>query len=84
MSYLWVNGQPIDVLEEEPGIPLAFTWAGQTHQITAVANTWIIDDGWWQERVWRRYFKVQTKSGLLVIIYCDLLSHAWYLQRLYD
>ncbi len=39
---------------------------------------------WWRVRIWREYFKLTTGTGLLVVIYRDLLSGAWYLQRLYD
>jgi len=34
--------------------------------------------------VWREYFKLTTQTGLLVVIYLDLLNGKWYLQRLYD
>jgi hypothetical protein len=32
----------------------------------------------------RDYFKLTTTTGLLVIIYHDLIHDAWFLQRLYD
>ena len=52
--------------------------------IQAVARRWRVDQDWWRQRVWREYFKLTTRTGLLVIIYRDLLSGRWYLQRLYD
>src|SRR5215468_4697945 len=82
MSHLWMQGDPIEVLPDEMGTPSSFTWHGQSHQITGIANRWLIDEGWWQERVKRQYFKLRTASGFLVIIYQDLLRNQWYLQRL--
>ena len=79
-----MQGDPIDVLPDEGGAPLAFTWHEQSHQVAGIANRWLIDEGWWQERVKRQYFKLKTGSGLLVIVYLDLLHNQWYLQRLYD
>jgi hypothetical protein len=43
-----------------------------------------VDTGWWRLRVWREYFKLETDTGLLVIIYRNLLTDDWYFQRLYD
>ena len=49
-----------------------------------IAKRWRVDVDWWRVRVWREYFKLATGTGLLVVIYRDLLSGGWYLQRLYD
>jgi hypothetical protein len=49
-----------------------------------VANQWRLDVGWWRFRLWRDYYKVVTATGLLVIIYHDLTSDQWGLQRVYD
>ena len=64
--------------------PQAFTWQGQIHQVQQVVKRWRVDQEWWQQRIWREYFKLSTQSGLLVVIYRDLLTGQWYLQRLYD
>ena len=56
----------------------------EPHPVQAVAKRWRVDQEWWQARIWREYFKLTTKTGLLVIIYRDLLTGDWYLQRLYD
>jgi len=34
--------------------------------------------------VWREYFRLMTRSGLLVIIYHDFRSGDWWLQSIYD
>jgi hypothetical protein len=43
-----------------------------------------VDTGWWMRRIWRKHYKVATKSGMLVVIYHDLVTGKWYLQQIYD
>lgn len=84
MTHLWPQGEPITVQSDPLATPLVFIWQGQVHQVQGVARRWRVDQGWWRWRIWREYFKLITQTGLLVIIYRDLLSGTWYLQRLYD
>jgi hypothetical protein len=84
MTRLWPKGQPIDVVSDEDETPRAFEWEGRTHRVTGISKRWRVDTGWWRLRVWREHFKLETDTGLLVIIYRDLLADEWYLQRLYD
>jgi hypothetical protein len=84
MTHLWPAGTPITVEYDDLLAPLAFTWQARPYRVQAVTKRWRLDQGWWQQRVWREYFKLTTTNGLLVIIYRDLLSGAWYLQRVYD
>ncbi|NIV32630.1 MAG: hypothetical protein GWN58_25255 [Anaerolineae bacterium] len=41
---------------------------------------------WWEpeEAVWREYVKVTTGTGLLCLLYRDLLAGGWFLARVYD
>ena len=84
MTYLWPKGSPITVVFDGMYAPQRFTWQGRTHQVKQITKRWRVDQDLWQHRVWREYFKLLTSSGLLVIIYRDLLTGQWYLQRLYD
>ena len=99
MTRLWPVGLPISVTgagTEGDGTagdddsvkdgtrPAGFTWQNQVHQVSEITREWRVDIDWWRGRVWRAYFKLTTDTGLLVIIYQDLLSGEWYLQRLYD
>jgi hypothetical protein len=52
--------------------------------VQGIAKRWRVDVDWWRGRVWREYFKLTTHTGLLVILYRDVLTGRWYLQRLYD
>ncbi len=84
MTYLWPQGDPIRVEVDELWQPLRFVWRRQVHPVSAVANRWRVDEDWWRGRVWREYFKLITTTGLLVIVFRDLVSGEWYVQRLYD
>jgi hypothetical protein len=49
-----------------------------------VVDQWRADTDWWRGRIWREHFKVASKSGLLAVIYHDLLTDTWYIQQIYD
>ncbi len=84
MTYLWPAGQPIVVQADALGVPRCIDWLGQTHTVEIVANRWRVNEEWWRERIWREYFKLATDTGLLVVVFRDLVGGGWYLQRLYD
>lgn len=84
MTHLWPDGQPITVETDGLGAPRRFIWLGQTHTVEILANRWRVDEDWWRGRIWREYFKLATDTGLLVVVFRDLVGGGWYLQRLYD
>lgn len=84
MTRLWPQGEAIVVVSDSQGTPGAFEWQGRTHRVVRLGQRWRVDEGWWRQQVWREYFQVCTDTGLLMIVYRDLLTGRWYLQRLYD
>ena len=84
MTRLWPAGENIAMQTAEDGSLIAFIWHGNRHQVTALSNQWQLDLDWWDQRIWRDYFKLATDTCLLVIVYHDLLTDTWLLQRLYD
>ena len=84
MTRLWPEGEPILVQSDVAYTPQVFMWHGHSHRVQAIAKRWRVDVDWWRGRVWREYFKLTAHTGLLVIVYRDLLTGQWYLQRLYD
>jgi hypothetical protein len=83
MSF-WPLGDPVSDVETEAGRPTCFTWQGQMHPVTAIANVWRIDDAWWQQRIWHDNFKLITATGLLLILTHDLVQDTWHVRRVYD
>ena len=96
MTRLWTPADPITVItkaspasESSPratfaGEPSRFTWKGQTHTVAHITRIWRVDIDWWRERIWRTFYKLSTDTGLLVVIFQDLLTNQWYFLRLYD
>lgn len=84
MSRLWVMGLPIRVRADVLGAPLSFTWEGRRYQVAQITRRWRVDEKWWQRRIWREYFKLATRGRMLVVIFHDLMSGQWFLQRVYD
>jgi len=84
MTRVWIQGDAITAEVDDVSSPIRFTWAGRTHNVKTVANRWRVDANWWRLRLWHEYFKLTTDTGLLVVVYHDLVDGEWYLQRLYD
>ncbi|MBP6015301.1 MAG: hypothetical protein KA586_01130 [Candidatus Promineofilum sp.] len=84
MTRLWSKAVVITV-QSSSDSPERLTWERQTHNVAAVVKRWRVGADWWRgEAVARDYYKVTTTTGLLIIIYRDLQTGTWYLQRLYD
>jgi hypothetical protein len=66
--------------------PMGFNWRGASHQVAETCNRWWVHTRWWQpsETIWREYVKVTTDTGLLCLLYRDLLNGGWFLARVYD
>lgn len=84
MTRLWLNGVLIRVEVDSSNIPRQLIWQRQLHSIQHIYNRWRVDREWWNQRIWREYLLLDTQSGLLVVIFHDLVRDRWYLQRLYD
>jgi hypothetical protein len=84
MSRFWPHGVPIGVACNDLATPIEFTWEGHKHAVVEIIDRWRVDEGWWHRRIWREYFQLTTRTGLLVLMYHDLRAAEWRLQRLYD
>jgi hypothetical protein len=71
---------------DNQGRPIKFMWQSKIHVIDQIKQQWQIDTDWWDEQgcVWRDCFAVITTTGLLCVIYQDLLTENWYLSKIYD
>lgn len=71
----------IEVSADNSGIPEAIFRQDKRDLITAVSNTWRIDDDWWRDEISRQYYEVELKDGRLMTVFHDLVSGKWYQQR---
>lgn len=85
MTRLWPEGEAVTPWGGEE-MPAGFVWQGASHPIKQVCNRWRIHTRWWdpEHAIWRGYVKVITDTGLLCLLYRDLISSEWFLARVYD
>lgn len=85
MTHLWPEGEVVEIWGDEH-TPAGFIWQGAPHCILEICNRWRVHTRWWEpgETLWREYVKVTTDSGLLCLIYRDLIGGGWFFCRLYD
>jgi hypothetical protein len=85
LTRLLPEGEPLKIRGSQE-MPVAFLWRGTSHRIVEICSRWRVHTYWWEpdRTVWREYVKVATSSGLLCLIYRDLLTGGWFLARIYD
>jgi len=54
---------------------------GQLCAVTAIRDTWRIDDEWWRTEISRRYFALELDGGNRRTVFQDLVTGAWYVQH---
>jgi hypothetical protein len=86
MTRLWSDGEPIRVETDSSGRPTRFEWRSRLYRLQRIQQHWQVDTDWWSEegRIWRDYLTVTTGDGLLCVIYCDLLTGDWRMEKAYD
>ena len=84
MTPFWSEGQRIAV-RVDGAVPQGFYWQYEEHPIHDLSIHWRIHTGWWNgHEIWRDYWEVTTRTGLLCVLYHDLLEDVWYLERIYE
>ncbi len=62
-----VGGQPLEVDGSE---------------ISAVRESWLVEDRWWTEQpLRRRYWEVVTVGGADIVVFRDLVGGRWFRHR---
>jgi hypothetical protein len=84
VSRFWRTPLPIAVTSDALATPASFICRGSTHHVVAVLERWRDDERWLFTHIWQENFIVRTRGGLQVLIFQDLLTREWYLQRIYD
>ncbi|MDH4068134.1 MAG: hypothetical protein OEU97_04270 [Dehalococcoidia bacterium] len=84
MSKLFHEAITLEVKEDIQHKPIAFLYKGGKEGIEEICEQWRASQGWWKRATAREYFRVRTARGIVCEMYRDLLTGAWYLQRIYD
>ena len=87
MTKTWADGLPVRVdAVDAQGVPASFGWQGQTHAVERLVQRWEVETDWWAEEgeTRRLFVTLITKTGMLCVLFCDLVTGEWRLSRLYD
>lgn len=49
--------------------------------VESIGEIWRVDDEWWRQPISRRYFDVVLEGGRHMVLYEDLVTAAWWMQR---
>ena len=49
--------------------------------VESIIEIWRVDDEWWREPISRRYVEVILEGGKHVVLYEDLTTCGWFMQR---
>jgi len=50
--------------------------------VDSVREQWVVEDRWWTAKpLRRRYFEIVLEDGRNVVVFRDLVSRRWFLQR---
>jgi len=68
-------------VETDPaGVPLALVLGRKRRTVSAIQETWRIDDDWWRSPLSRVYHQVVLEDGRTVVLYRDRVEGGWWLQ----
>jgi hypothetical protein len=84
MSKLFHDAITLEVQEDIRHRPIAFLYKGGREGVEEICEQWRASQEWWKRATDREYFRVRTARGIVCEMYRDLLTGAWYLQRIYD
>jgi hypothetical protein len=49
--------------------------------VEEIVETWIVQDEWWRAPINRRYIEVALEGGAHVVLFEDLTTGDWFLQK---
>ncbi len=74
--------QPVQVELGDTGKPTAIAERGERRAVVAVNEVWRVDDEWWRhEQIARRYADVVLEGGAHVVLYENLMTGDWFVQK---
>jgi nucleotidyltransferase/DNA polymerase involved in DNA repair len=72
---------PVQVTTNPQGLPRAVVWRDRIREVAAIHETWREDTHWWSRPVERDYFRLETGDGQVRVVFHDLRSDRWLLER---
>src|SRR2546425_1586099 len=74
--------QRVEVTLDERGVPVVVKReAGSGRRIESIGEMWRIDDEWWRTTIVRRYVELILEGGGKAVLFKDLATGEWWLQK---
>ncbi len=74
--------QRVKVDLDDRGVPVVVTrGTGDVKRVESIGETWRIDDEWWRLPIVRRYVEVILEGGGRVVLFEDLATGEWWMQK---
>lgn len=77
-SAVSLHAAPRSQLTDQLSVPVV---AGRGRRVEEILEIWRVDDEWWRHPIARRYVEVVLQGGAHVVLFEELLTHQWYLQK---
>lgn len=71
--------RPIQV-ETRNDAPVALIENGTRHRIAQIQDTWIIQDEWWRQELFRQYYQLLLANDTRRTVFHDRIADRWYEQ----
>ena len=55
--------------------------SGQATAIESIQESWRVDDEWWRQQIARLYHEVLLAGGKRVVLFEDLITGEWWMQK---
>ncbi len=71
------------VVVDDEGLPVEVVEMTERRgkRVEAIIETWRIDDEWWRHPISRHYVNVVLEDGGHVVLFEDLTTGEWFMQR---
>ena len=75
--------QRVEVELDANGLPIGMQDAGSgiRRSVEAIGEVWRIDDEWWRQPISRRCIEVIFDGGGRVVLFEDLTTGEWWMQK---
>jgi len=82
VSPFWPDGVELRVRDAD-GTPLEIEWQGSWYPVAWIDCHWRVHTFWWRETELERNYWQVAMDGMLSVIYQDVATGAWYMERIY-
>ena len=67
---------------DDNGLPVGMRDAGcEMRAVEDIGEIWRIDDEWWRVPIHRRYVEAIIEGGRRVVLFEDVITGEWYVQK---